>query len=427
MSYTKDKSVWLMLYLRDYRSWTTTHYSYAESSKLTRTRTGESNPNWRDQVKAQQNATTPMTGVYEYYSGNRGRAKVTFKNYLPPGLGGPIAYETIEGDGLLPFNKIDWVTSIGTGDAYNRALISYLKNARKAQQGFAGLTFLGELRESLKMIRHPAQGLKNLCSEWLNTTGRARRKFGRSRKGTDKWKRELSSLWLEQAFGWQPLVNDINAAWRTYRNLRDRRDQVPVTGFGIDTEFVPHRSETFYPHDFFTGQYRYNRRSTERAFVRFRGMVKLKTIGSNVDALEPFGFTFDSWIPTAWELLPWSFLIDYFSNIGDVLEAGTFSTANLAWTSQVSIVSQISEMQGQIYELASRNALGENFISCEGDVMHSRRERRVVTRSPQAQLSIPTLKLEIPGHPAQWANMTALFAAANAQHPQRLPRVRTHW
>jgi hypothetical protein len=125
-------------------------------------------------------------------------------------------------------------------------------------------------------------------------------------------------------------------------------------------------------------------------------------------------------IPTAWELLPWSFLIDYFSNIGDVLETAVVSRSNIAWTN----VSEIVEQKIQVYSTVAGKGfqIGDD-VEVDGKPSTAIRVLRTVNRFQPGSLGIPAIQLELPGRPAQFANMTALFAqASNTIHPQNLRR-----
>jgi hypothetical protein len=46
---------------------------------------------------------------------------------------------------------------------------------------------------------------------------------------------------------------------------------------------------------------------------------------------EILGFDWSNFVPTLWEILPWSFAIDYFTNIGDVLSAWSFPLSAITW------------------------------------------------------------------------------------------------
>lgn len=425
MSFTKDRSI---QFLVGYQGTDRFGNPYESSIVRTasRTRTGESNPNWKTQVKNQQNATTDMSGTFDTFKSNRVRASVTFRNY---GISGtdPVRL-TANGDIGQYGNIIDWLPTISTSTADNRALIAYLKHVRSTVSSFGGPVFMGELREAFRMIRQPVLGLRNLADSWIRKAARSKRPRGPKGPVNHEWKKNLSSLWLEQAFGWQPLISDINSAFKTFRGLRDSKPQRPVSGFGIQEIDVPHRTyvdSVQSVHNF--GNWMYylvNRTSRERAFVKYSGMVNCQTYGSPVDALEPFGFTIDSWAPTAWELLPWSFLIDYFTNIGDVISAGTVSRSSIAWTRKTVVTYQISDMVAKGQEAAVTSWFNDNvgpgyLTTCEMPDTHGNYVRRAVQRQAITSLGIPTLSFEIPGLPTQWANMTALFASANAIHPQR--------
>jgi hypothetical protein len=385
---------------------------------ITRTRTGDSNPNWKTQIARQENATTDLNGTFDTFRCSKGEAEVTWKGYY--GNANPVDKSKVVGDILGNNVSAAWVPAITTTVADNRALIAYLKDVSNKKSSFNGLTFMGEMRESFRMIRHPLQGLANLANSWIKRAGKAKRDSPRN------WKKNLSSLWLEQAFGWQPLVNDVNSFYKTYKELHDRKSQLPVSGFGKEEMVVRQHLNGPYL-EYIDGPnsclaYVYYLASKEIAVVKYRGMVKLKSTGTLAGTLEPFGFSFEQFIPTAWELLPWSFLIDYFTNAGDVITAGSVHRGDIAWTNKSTVVITTSQLNGSLYTNAQNNSLGGNFIASSGGPVEALATRRRVNRLRFTPLGIPTFTFEIPGRPAQWANMTALFASAASIHPQRYRR-----
>lgn len=428
MSFTKDRSFYMSVRWDGYRADTGSYSSSGLILKNLRTRTGESNPHYREQIRAQQNATTPMTGIHDSINLTRGEAVCVHKNINSSTDAG--YYRSWAKGDLISAQLADWSLGITEGEANNRALIAFLKHVRQAQVQFSAPTFLGELRETIKMIRSPAKGLRDLADSWLKKQPRDIFRDRHTKKGSQRyhaWKQNLSSTWLEQAFGWQPLVNDINSAFRTYSGLRDRKEQVPVSGFGIDKKPFPSRT--------FSNQqqalpgnitYLWNSVASEECFIKYHGMVTREVDGSLVNKLEPFGFTFDEWIPTAWELLPWSFLIDYFSNIGDVITCGVANRASLAWVNRSRSFIQRQQRQGGFsLELTRAKFAPGKFISGFGTPVTMLSQRRTVRRDRGVSVGSPTLSFEIPGIPAQWANMTALFAQATSQvHPQNRPKHR---
>lgn len=388
---------------------------------IQRTRTGESNPRYKDQIRLQQNATTAMTGVVDNVDSTPGRFFIrSSRNWpvndacWPPGTPGFDWRCEVSGDvALYHAVRPNW-TTLNPSVAYNRALSSYLKKARAQQVAFSAPTFLGELRQTLDMIRRPAQGLANLAKSYLDDVKRLKK-----RRPKD-WKKNLSSTWLEQAFGWQPLMADIKNAVNAYRQSLDNKEQTPVSSYGVHESDQPLkclRNENIiaYAGSGAPNLWR-DRKAFDRAVVVFRGMVRRNVSGVPWQSPALFGFSPLEFLPTAWELMPWSFLIDYFTNIGDIVETAVFNQSDLIWTNISTIVFQITEDQVRIRPTQSP-ACGFQF---GGESSSVKWTRRTVSRVAGAgNLGLPTFSFELPGRPAQWANMTALFAQASHIHPQR--------
>jgi len=314
---------------------------------------------------------------------------------------------------------IDWSPSLTSDVANNRALIAYLKNCRKAVVAWSAPTFLGEFKETVHMIRHPAEGLRNLLTNYLNRVKHAKK------TNPLGWKKNLGSAWLENAFGIQPLIHDITDAYNTYKHhTRERR--VPISGFGKEEKYDKARSVSGTTHVGAKGLgYRYSQRVYETSVVKYRGLMirTVETTGSLREKLEPFGFDPLEWVPTAWELLPWSFLIDYFSNIGDVITAGCAVQTDIAWTNRSAVGSQIVETAA-VFDKGLTNTFHSNsMVAGAGTSPSCKKSVRKVSRIANIPLGTPRLMMEVPSSPWQYANMVALFAQTSKDiHPQRAYR-----
>jgi hypothetical protein len=365
-----------------------------------------------------------MVGIFETYEDEPGQ--MWLESYTPDSgcpQSGPLYRTTLTGHvaGYLMYGYTPshWVP-IDPSIAYNRGLVNYLKHVRSVQVAFSAPTFLGELAETIHMIRHPAQGLRNLLDDYVGAVKR------RKRARPNKWKKDLSSMWLEYSFGWVPLLHDIKDAAEAYHRATEKvREQVPVTAYGIhetrqDNWCYAGPALSLSGHAACPPLY-YVAEAKNKAVVRFRGMVKRQVDATPWGNKELFGFTPSEFLPTAWELLPWSFLVDYFSNIGDIVTASVADRSSVAWTNVSTVVFQSTEIDSSVMPVKDARFYGWGCATATGGKPSTAKMvRRTVQRSTPNDIGFPKLEFELPGRPAQWANMTALFAQVSSGiHPQR--------
>lgn len=128
--------------------------------------------------------------------------------------------------------------------------------------------------------------------------------------------REASSLWLEYWFGWSPLVNDIYTAVDTL--------QSPVPNITIKassgTRVVRRRNAS-------SGGLHDKRECSVLCVHKVQGQVRV----SNPNLFEANRLGLINPVAIAWELVPFSFLVDWFIPIGNFLEGWT-DTAGLEFS-----------------------------------------------------------------------------------------------
>jgi len=141
--------------------------------------------------------------------------------------------------------------------------------------------------------------------------------------------RAAAGTWLEYAFGWMPLFHDIGDAV----NALSRPQLVTqnVTS-GIVHLRGPEASQAEYLSQGAPIQFRGNTRTRNEYYARVKGVVGFSTSASGRRAMD-FGLTANHFLPTIWEVLPWSWLVDYFTNVGDIVNAVSFNRASVRWVS----------------------------------------------------------------------------------------------
>lgn len=394
----------------------------SSTKKVRRQRTGVSLPTFRQVIRDGGNATTDMSGTFSSLEAARNSIHLRYRRPSPindvveqeqygdiclSGIGEPV---------FVPF----------TSQAGSRASSKILEKIRELEVQMSGPTFLGELRETQRMLRHPAEALTRNVERYLNDLKRVnaenRRKY--FKKDHARYDQNLvsaaSGLWLEQAFGWSPLLKDIDDAQKAYNSLFEIDRVVKCSAGGTDSKLG---AETV-TSSTFTGTkliFRVYTRLVYRVKVRYKCAVRARAASTAADRLQRFGFTPSEFAPTAWELLPWSFLIDYFANIGDMISASVTDTSNVIWTAKTQIQEVESLRTIQPDFAAIRAAVGAaNIETLSGSSAYAKWSVRSVGRSPHAGIDFPTLYFTYPGSNGRLANCAALLAQVGLDiHPQR--------
>lgn len=378
------------------------------STKFTReyagSRTKQSKfPDWRERLRTGQNCTndysrsgylfTYQPGMISWSSSKmcsgqdqtlRGMFQGVINNSPPTSLDIPGEYSTV------------------LAEATGRFASAVLA----AQQHLSGQVFAAELGKSLAMIRRPARGIENLLHSYLNSLRKLRHKYRRKvSKGI--LEADIYSLWLEQAFGWAPLIGDTKrGAEAISRLINGDRPNRQVRGFSsIKTSVLSTPSVytaaggqlrgTAWFHD-----------QTESS-VSIRGAVRGKASGPVWRSIELFGFQAEQFVPTIWNLIPMSWCTDYFSNVGDILSATYTDFSGLYWDS---LTHKRTSSRSYRTSVASRSPTASKYFSGGGGGGTWTLERKIMSRSRLESL-IPELVFTFPGI-SQAVNLAAVLKSA---------------
>jgi hypothetical protein len=416
----KDRSTRVVYQYYTRQSYQNLFNQFANNFLVERTLDGENNPKWRDQVANHVSATTGMTGVRESVDSVPCGGNLTVKNVNAPG--GTMT-QTVSGfateNRYLPLTDFHQNPTIGTSSAQNQAMSKAFKQVRQAQISMSGGVFLGELREAAHMLRHPAKALRDHLGEYVKKLSRAKKLKPK------KWLDTLSQTWLESSFGWRPFVNDLEDAMKAYQEVQKgaeaeyRSIRAVGKADGLVSQLL---NDGFAP----IGNFRWlgNKVVKDYAICVIRGEVKRLAVTTAADKARVFGLTPGEFLPTAWELVPWSFLVDYFTNIGDIIENSVTDTSSVAWLNLTTIRKRITTAGMRVDVEFTKTLNGINFISVDGSPGSFVYVRKLVTRNKLSQLTVPPLTFELPGTTMKELNMLALFTQANTVHAQDIHKLR---
>jgi hypothetical protein len=306
----------------------------------------------------------------------------------------------------------------------NTSLFASLENAAliklydKMSADFKAFTALGELRETISMIKGRALGLRSLVDKHRIRSAIARAK-ARSLK---EWVGTASDLWLEYSFGWKPFISDIQglltvideasqplpkSASATYR------DTIKRAVVELNTSFPTSGSQVL--------QTTYQQRVVEFGINWTVGYKFLAASSAGIDSnnVVRLGISPQELVATGWELLPWSFLLDYFGTIGGFLNATVVaSMTDINWGSK----SLFSRTDTQLWTRSKRDPVATGYIvtvNREGFASIVKTEySRTKTKPGLPKIQFKSTKLST----SQGLNLAALTGSALADSRYKPPR-----
>lgn len=359
--------------------------------------------NYRYLISNGLNATTGLTGT-------------TILKTCQPGA---VSYRADYVSGLeIPFFRYDLygnITAYYLGSAStnlvlansflnaadNQARMRFYSNLASVNNAFKGMVFTGELKESLRMIRNPAQSLRKGISDYLDRL----KKDGprKSRRDRPKFVRDT---WLEYSFGWKPLISDLENATVAFLKSKWTRPIFKMVRGSGSQGTQPKQDPVSYVSAGVSGIYlRFNKEHSSRADVRYYGIVR--STGTGPSSFGYYGFSPSEFVPTLYELIPYSFLVDYFTNLGDIVSSWSYRNIGCEWAARGTKVYNLSEIRNAAIVLEGNPSI--RFRYNRGDPGKSSAEYSTKVRTNSVTVPLPTFQWEVPGmQSTKWVNIAAL-------------------
>jgi hypothetical protein len=291
-----------------------------------------------------------------------------------------------------------------------------------------GSAVVAELGSTLRMFASPFKSIVQLTNKHINRLEKLRRglKGSRSKKKED-WAKIVGSTYLEYSFGLIPLISDVKDIAETLARWEHEAEEILPPRSKIVSRGETEASETvIQPNQRPNSQMSasFNVHIKKKTNVRVQYVCGLKRslaadFGSNARLIQLSGFDPSNWVPAIWEAVPWSWLVDYFSNASNVLESAFTSTAQVSWVSKT--VSQRTyetrtcsngiDFNTTLYARVSLLANPHGFGSIK-------LLRTTVTRTDPGSLGIVPLVFEHPFEDAgKVANMIAVLLSRRTTSP----------
>lgn len=286
----------------------------------------------------------------------------------------------------------------------NQAKTRVISKIRSAQTSLKGLVTVGEFGETVRMVNFAGKGLMSGMRSFLFDVQQNAGHWAR-RATPQNLARRIGQRWLEYSFGWKPLVADIDDGMRAIQRWQSRSlpsVQVRVGAESGINEILPffNVSKSWY-----TISYQPRRRL--RYGYKIYGSVGLTNPGLGSLAHE-YGFKLDEFVPTLWELIPFSFLADYFVNIGVVIDALAFNSSAVQWLNygELRECELSHDLRSHVLQSPASYKAYEDVIYLGPPFRHLR-QRKLRGVQSLGHLT-PTLEFRVPGTSTKWLNIAAL-------------------
>jgi len=246
-----------------------------------------------------------------------GQSSVNWNSYSMTSLTGTNAggyngaVSAIYGRPIYMFRNIDvLMITFNTTNFYlnlNRKLASALKDS-DFNLGF----FIAESHQTARMVantvgklvssvRHLKKGRLDLALRALGSTSHPKFR-GRDRGFDPLTHSDVGGTWLEMQYGWKPLLSDVHSSMEAYHKLSSKprtvsgrvRHSVPGTNYSYGSYIATSSSGNF------RAQYVYE-------------------LYSPISVPDSLGLTDP--LSIAWEILPFSFVFDWFIPVGNYLDS----------------------------------------------------------------------------------------------------------
>lgn len=298
-----------------------------------------------------------------------------------------------------------------------RALTLFYNSIDSKLSEFKGLTFIGEAREAFHMLKHPFQSLRDLA---VKREERLWRSFKRVRQFTPgaprkrllrDFKNAAADTWLETSYGVQPLASDIEAI---ARHLQDRQallriEYFPVKGRAVDFTASTVKDGVLY--NTLSMGHPVEKRTETKLSWQFKGQLRMDPLREEFSSAEfnKLGFGLREFVPTLYELTPWSFLIDYWTNLSTIISSITLPLRDLMWIVET-IRSNVASEWIPSRRTSVQHNVGFDVTSTSFNVLRAGYAyKRSVVRNIYTPFTLPSPEFyfEVP-NVGQVANMLAL-------------------
>lgn len=277
---------------------------------------------------------------------------------------------------ILPVKPEWYLNSVYPDFADNDALIRFFSKLGEVKLQMA--TFYAEKQKTIDLV---ADKLEKVFRAYRDVKrgrpNRAARRLGiKSHRPRSK---QASGQWLEMQYGWLPLISDVHAS------LKFQDAPLPTHVFGVAKSSF---SKEFRVNEFYGVDGTYTGSTVVKIGADVVVSNPLLAFGDRCGLINP--------LTVAWELMPWSFVIDWALPIGQYLDFLTAS-AGLSFMNAYRSSVENSEIEASTFDGRPRSTRASYY----GTI-------RSTSRQAPYNITLPNLSFKNPLSAGHLANAIAL-------------------
>jgi hypothetical protein len=365
---------------------------------------GTTNPYWQDQIRSGINATTPANGVKYELEQAWLSAEITAFQVVGKTLRNVNYYGHVPL--IAPTQTAPSASQVTF--ASNRAIMKFLDKLDSATSSIEAGQDFGEWRETVNGVTNPLHSLRNLTLGYFDKLLKLKRSF---KQPSVSFAKAVADTYLEWTFGWKPLTLDIANGIVGLRERAKHYDYQPIkAGFKLDylgSDSLAYHSR---PDSAAILSLSTSTKTLCSYIESYQGAVRTGFGGTPIPRAEVLQLDLPHFIPTIWDLIPYSFVVDYFVNVGDVIRAYSLNTSKLAWCKKTIVTVQRIDQRDWIDVIASPSAY--EVRAFKPDSGNSYIERKTFSRGSVSPGSLrPVLAFHLPISDKPWENIAALLTS----------------
>lgn len=380
-------------------------YSWSDSV------TGVREPAYKRLIAQKSNATTSRNGVLQTIVSRPVSGELEF--WTHPTSTNTAYYRWYRVGGYEPQVLPNFsppslpVTGAGVQSADNQAIANLYKRLIGIETSVQSGEDFGEIGQTIRMLKRPLQSLTKFSTELA--TGQLR---AVSIKNSAKAAKALADTTLEYRFGIKPLCSTVAEALVGLQNRDNVFKAHPFSAKGMSSQ-----KSVSPPTDFSAnGSLNYVQTITQTQEVRYKGEWICRSDLPKRSVESVLGLRWKDVIPTLYNLAPYSWLLDYFTNVGDIVNSIAVPWSDVAWcckTTRHHYKLRIEfvgwALNGTIYRTKPQFSPGFTEIT-----------KTAFDRRAQSGLPYPKLELRVP-NAKQVQNIVALAVSRLAPMLTKFP------